>query len=156
MCYMTLIFNILLYVSVNDQLPKLVDPLNEKNYASFDFLCNMHILYSYSFAILLAFAFLRLLKYLNIVHAMYQLQSMISRVSSCVVYTLEYKTSCIRDNEIVLKFFFSFILNLTSFTHALTVLFQAMRDILSFSILFFYLYFVFAMVGLFLFGSKVS
>lgn len=80
MSYLVVIFDILLYVVVNSQLPEMVKDKNKSKYLSFDDMCSIHIHYSYSFAVLIAFAFFRLLKYLNIVHAMYQLQSTISRV----------------------------------------------------------------------------
>ncbi|KAG8306273.1 TRP-like ion channel Pkd2, partial [Homalodisca vitripennis] len=110
-CYMVVILDILLYVEVHESLPELVSVKNQWNYASFDQMFYIHILYSYSFAVLIAFAFFKLLKYLSIVYVMHQLQSTISR---------------------------------------------AIPDIINYSILFLYVYFAFALVGHFLFGSQME
>ncbi|XP_054273666.1 polycystic kidney disease 2-like 2 protein [Macrosteles quadrilineatus] len=111
MSYFTFIFNVSLYINMNKLLPILKDPSYEDKYISFDTPLYLHILFSRSFAVLIAFAFLRLLKYFNIVHSIYRLHSTVHR---------------------------------------------ALPDIMSYFIIFFYLYFVFAFVGLFLFGSKLE
>lgn len=80
MCYLVIGSDIALFLMVQSQLPDMVAEKNKYNYASFDVMSTLHIFYSYCFAILIAFAFFRLFKYLTIIQSMYQLQATISRV----------------------------------------------------------------------------